>query len=338
MTITREPFGRTTYGEAVSRYTLRNAAGMSVSILDYGCTIQSVCVRGVDVALGYDTVAEYEKNDGYLGAVVGRHANRIGGGAFELNGRIYTLAKNDGSNHLHGGKRGFDRYVWAAGTVDNRLRLSRISPDGEEGYPGALKVDVEYFLSEDNAISIAYRAECGVDTVLNLTNHCYFNLNGQGSGSILGHILRLDAEAITENDDGCLPTGVICPVEGTPFDFRLGKTIGADIDCGHVQLNSCGGYDHNFVLSGSSLRSIGTLTGDVSGISMEVSTDQPGVQFYTGNFLTPRKGKGGAVYNKRDGLCLETQHFPNAMAQPHFPSVVLKKGEVFTSTTVYRFV
>lgn len=337
MSVTSRPFGHTADGTPVTCYTLSDRGRMSVAVLDYGCTIQSLTVRGVDVALGYDTIEEYERNDSYLGAVIGRHANRIGGGVFSLNGTLYSLVCNDGHNHLHGGRQGFDRRVWDARVEEDGLTLSRVSPDGEEGYPGTLHVSVRYALRGDGTLAITYRAQCDADTVLNLTNHCYFNLNGQGQGTILGHALRLDAQSYTENDGECLPTGVIAPTAGTPFDFRAGKALGDEIHCGHPQLRSCGGYDHNLILSGAGLRTVGTLTGEVSGISMDVRTDQPGLQLYTGNFLTPRVGKGGTRYDRHSGVCLETQHFPNAMAHPHFPSVVLKKEEPFFSVTEYRF-
>lgn len=337
MSVTITPFGTTAHGQEVKLYTISNSENTSVSLLDYGCTIQSLVFRGVDVALGYDTLAEYESNADYLGAVIGRHANRIAKGTFTLNGITYELAKNNGNNHLHGGIQGFDRHVWMASAEENRVIFSRISPDGEEGYPGNLKVSVEYELREDNTLAISYRAQSDADTVLNLTNHCYFNLNGHAAGSILDHSLSLNAASYTENDGECLPTGVISEVCGTPFDFRKTEVIGSRIHCGHTQLNNCGGYDHNFVLNGSGLRTAGTLTGDVSGISMEVCTDQPGIQLYTGNFLTRRTGKGGSVYDKHSGICLETQHFPNAMAHAHFPSVILKKDTEFSSVTEYRF-
>lgn len=337
MSISITPFGFTSQGAAVHLYTLSNSENTRVSILDYGCTIQSLVFRGVDVALGYETLAEYERNGDYLGAVVGRHANRIAKGIFTLNGNTYTLARNDGNNHLHGGNRGFDRYVWDASAEENRVVFSRISADGEEGYPGNLTVCVEYELREDNTLSISYRANSDADTVLNLTNHCYFNLNGHDQGSILNHTLRLNADSFTENDGECLPTGVISPVCGTPFDFRTAETLGSRIHCGHEQLNNCGGYDHNFVLNERGLRDAGTLTGDLSGISMAVRTDQPGIQLYTGNFLTHRAGKGDTIYDKHSGLCLETQHFPNALAHPHFPSVVLEKDASFSSVTEYQF-
>ena len=337
MSVSITPFGFTSRGIQVNRCTLSNSANTRVSVLDYGCTIQSLVFRDVDVALGYDTVTEYESGSGYLGAVIGRHANRIGNGVFTLNGNTYTLARNDGSNHLHGGNQGFDRHIWAVSSKENRLLFSRTSPDGEEGYPGNLEVCVEYELREDDTLVITYRACSDMDTVLNLTSHCYFNLNGHDQGSILNHTLWLDADSYTENDAECLPTGTISQVRGTPFDFREKEMIGSRIHCGHTQLNHCGGYDHNFVLNGIGPRAVGALTGDISGISMEVRTDQPGIQLYTGNFLTPRNGKAGTAYGKHSGICLETQHFPNAMAHPHFPSVVLKKGATFSSVTEYHF-
>lgn len=334
-------FGRTEQGGTVTAYVLSNRRGARVTILDYGCTVQSLLVpdaRGglTDVVLGYDTVAEYEKNGGFAGAVIGRVANRIGAGAFTLNGKPYFLARNDGPNHLHGGFRGFDKQLWKADEGDGSLTFSRRSPDGEEHYPGNLDVTVTYSLSGENELRITYDAETDADTVVNLTNHSYFNLHG--GGTVLSHTLQVFAEQFAENDPNCLPTGRLLPVEGTPFDFRKPKELGRDIDRRDTQLQYGGGYDHNYVLSEPGpLRRAAVLSGPETGIELTVLATQPGLQVYSGNALTPRNGKRGGTVDRRCALCLETQVFPNAMACPHFPSPILRKAEHYREETVYRF-
>ncbi len=335
MAVSNFPFGRTAAGEAVTAWRLENGRGMAVTVLDYGATIQALEVPdgtggAVDVALGYDTVAEYEAGDGHLGATIGRVGNRIGGARFSLNGTEYVLAKNNGENHLHGGVRGFDRYLWRAEPRGDALVCSRLSPDGEEGYPGALQVSVTFSLTEDDALRIAYDAVSDRDTLVNLTNHTYFNLNG--AGSVLDHTLQVFAERFCENDGGCLPTGRLLDVAGTPFDFREPKPIGRDIgaDCGQLRL--AGGYDHNYVLCG---RRAAVLTGER--LIMETETDLPGMQVYTANGLSDRPGKGGAVMGPRGAVCLETQLFPNGMNCWGFPSPVLRAGQPLHTETVYRF-
>ena len=337
MTVTTIPFGRTRNGAAVTAYRLENAAGASVTVLDYGATIQSLSVPNAaggltDVVLGYDTVTEYEDNGGFLGATIGRVGNRIGGASFQLGGRTYALARNDGPNHLHGGRRGFDRRMWEAELRDDSLVFSRLSPDGEESYPGDLQVEVTFTLTEDNALRIAYDAVASQDTLVNLTNHSYFNLNGGGTG--LTHTLQVFAHRFAENDDGCLPTGRLLPVEGTPFDFRTPKTIGADIGRDDEQLRRGGGYDHNYVLAGP--RAV-VLRGDQSGIVLTVDTDQPGMQLYTANSLTQRPGKGGTTMGPRDAVCLETQLFPDGIHHYGFPSPILRAGQKMHSETVFSF-
>lgn len=337
-------FGRTKDGRSVTAYRIENGRGASAVILDYGCVVQSLCVPDAqgdftDVVLGYDTVREYEENDGYMGAAVGRVANRIGRGVFELNGRTYRLACNDGENHLHGGIRGFDKVFWEAEATEDGLALTRLSPDGEEGYPGSLEVKITYSLTDGNALRIVYDAVSDADTLVNLTNHSYFNLNG--GGSTLGHTLRIFADAFTENDPSCLPTGRLLPVAGTPFDFREPKQIGRDIFWDNTQLWYGAGYDHNYVLPDGSgtamLKAAAVLYGPETGIGMTVWTDRPGMQLYTGNHLTPRQGKNGSMIDRRGGLCLETQIWPNATAYPHFPSPILKAGERYHSETAYQF-
>ncbi len=341
--ITKAVFGTLPDGRDVTEYTLTNSHGASVSALDYGGIVRNIIVsdregKPVDVCLGYDTLEEYLRDDAHLGALIGRFGNRICKGRFVLNGRTYSLAVNDPPNHLHGGVHGFDRQLWEGEARDNRLILRRVSPDGEEGYPGTLRVAVTYTLTEENALMIDYEAVSEGDTVFNPTSHIYFNLNGHDRGTVLGHRLRMDSEAVTANDEHSLPTGEYLPVEGTPFDFRKGKTLGEDIDRVDVQLRYGSGYDHNFVVNGTGeRRQVAELTGDESGVVMRVLTDRPGMQLYSANYLTPRRGKNGAYYRERDAVCLETQCYPNATEIPHFPSPVLRAGEVFRSETVYHF-
>ena len=342
MAITREHFGFAKSGEAVSLFTLTNAQGAAARVLSYGCVLQSLSVparEGLrDVCLGFDSLEEYESKGGCFGAVCGRYANRIRAGRFSLNGREYFVSLNAGGrHHIHGGVRGFHKQVWQAEAEGTVLRLRRRSPDGEEGYPGNLDVTVEYELDDANALHIRYRVGTDADTVLNLTNHSYFNLNGHGSGPVMDHTLRLAASAITAVDESGMPDGTLLPVEGTPFDFRGAKPLGRDIDSGHPQLLLGRGYDHNFVLDGRGQRTIGELRAGDGSLTMTVDTDQPGVQLYTANNLSGLEGKGGAVYGRRSAVCLETQHYPNSPEHAHFPSTVLRRGEVFTSETIYRF-
>ena len=340
MPITCEPFGTTAAGEAVSIFTLTNQHGAYARVLSYGCVLQALAVPGrdgnlVDVCLGFDSLEEYESKGGCFGAVCGRYANRIRHGRIPLGDKEYFVSLNArGEHHIHGGFHGFHRRVWQAHIDGEQLSLHLTSPDGEEGYPGTLRVRVAYTLDNSNALHIRYHATTDADTVVNLTNHAYFNLNGHGSGSVCGHMLRLDAAAITQTDDSGMSNGTYLSVEATPFDFRTAKAIGQDIDVPHPQLR--GGYDHNFVLTGEGLREVGRLQGE-NGLAMNVVTDQPGVQLYTANHLAHLVGKGGAVYNARGAVCLETQHYPNSPEHPHFPSAVLKAGESFDSETIYRF-
>ncbi len=334
-------FGYTKEGEAVSAYRLTNSKGAHAVILNFGCIVQSVSVPNAqggftDVVLGYDTVLEYEENGGYLGAAIGRVANRIGRSEFALNGTSYKLAKNDGENHLHGGIKGFDKYIWDASEEGDVLSLSRLSPDGEENYPGNLKVRISYELTEENELRITYDADTDADTVVNLTNHSYFNLSGKGS--VLDHSLQVFADEFTENDSACLPTGKLLKTAGTPFDFSKPKTVGRDIALEDTQLKNGSGYDHNFVLSDKAeLKNAAVLFCLETGIRMTTFTTLPGMQLYSGNWLTPRAGKGGNPIDRRFAVCLETQVFPNALALPHFPSPILKRGEHYHTVTVYRF-
>ncbi|MBO5213669.1 MAG: galactose mutarotase [Clostridia bacterium] len=342
MSVFGKEFGKTSDGRTVNLYRITNENGAYVEVLDYGCILHAICVPNkdgalTDVCLGYDTVAEYEANDGYLGAFVGRHANRIGEGKFTLNGVNYSLAVNNGPNHLHGGLKGFDRVVWGTCVASDRLIFSHTSPDGDEGYPGNLMMTVSYSFDDTNTLTLSYDAVCDQDTVVNFTNHCYFNLNGQGTGTVTDHLLQVNADEFTENDENCLPTGKILSVEGTPFDFRKAKPIGRDIHADDVNLKNGSGYDHNFILSGEGLRDVAVLTSEKTGIVMTTRTTQPGVQVYTANFLTDRRGKNDTHYGIRDGICLETQHYPDAVHHPHFPTVVLKPGEEYHQETQYVF-
>lgn len=339
MKIESKSFGTTRRGEQAALYEIQTQ-DLIVRLLDYGATVQAVLVRGrdgnfVDVTLGHDTIEGYETHDGYLGACVGRVANRLGGAEFRLNGKTYPLFKNDGENTLHGGQRGFDKYIWDAEILSDGVRFSRTSPDGEEGFPGNLRVSVTYRV-ENGALSITYDALSDRDTLCNLTNHSYFNLNG--GGSALSHTLQINADAFLENSEQCMPAGRILSVEGTPFDFRTPKEVGRDIDLDHVQLRRCGGYDHNFCLpDDGTLFEAAVLSSAESGITMKTYTTMPGVQLYTANFLGPWTGKGGALYEKRGAVCLETQFYPNAMQCAGFRKPILKAGESYHQVTVYAF-
>ena len=338
MKIWKESFGVTKKGEAVERWWLENANGTKAAVLTYGATLQSLLFAGTDVVLGFADMAGYEAQDAYVGAVIGRYANRIGKGRFLLHETIYDLYINNGPNHLHGGKEGFDKKIWRAEEQADGLHLFYTSPDGEENYPGTLDVEVCYALHEEDALEIRYRAVTDKDTVLNLTNHAYFNLSGHGAGSIADHQVRIVADSFTENDMHCLPTGKFLPVDGTPMDFREWHSIIERMEADDMQLKNGNGYDHNWVLNGNGFRRAAEAKSDTTGISMETWTDQPGMQFYTANYLTPEKaGKDGADYHPRGAFCFETQGFPDAPNHGGFPSAVLKAGEVYERKTVYAF-
>ncbi len=334
ISIEKRLFGVAADGRNVFSYVADNGQ-IAVEVMEYGATIRSLWVNKgevrTDVVLGYDTLKEYEENDGYLGACVGRVGNRIGGAEFNLNGKRYTLAKNDGENHLHGGIRGFDKQYWNAKILADGIRFERVSPDGEEGYPGTLSTAVSYRIN-GSALTIEYEATSDADTLCGMTNHSYFNLNG--FGSVLEHTLSINADEFLENSSATLPTGRRLRVEGTPFDFRAAKPIGQDIGADSIQLKNCLGYDHNFCLSGETAA---ILCGDKSGITMSVSTTLPGLQLYTANVLTKRHGKNGAIYSPRCALCLETQYYPNAMACPDFEKPILRKGRVWSHRTTLTF-
>lgn len=342
--IEKRKFGLTSEGEQVYAFTLSNQNGMSVTALNYGGVLQSIIVpdkNGIpcDVCLGYENVKTYEENNTYYGALVGRCANRIEHGQFCLNGTTYDLANNVGGNHLHGGVRGFGRYIWGAEICGETLVLERFSPDGEEGYPGNLRVRVTYSLQDDNTLTIRYHAQADADTIFNPLSHSYFNLNGHNSGgSVLKHTLIINSSAITEKDHHRAITGNFMPVDGTPFDFRTPKEIGRDIDSPHLQLQYCAGYDHNFVLEDAgTVKSVAILQGDRSGIRMELFTDRPGLQLHSGNSISDSNGKDNADYGIRCAVCMGTQCLPDAVHFPQFPSPMLKKGQIFHSVTAYRF-
>jgi len=346
--ITKAPFGSAD-GKSVDIYTLKNRNGVEAQIITYGGTVVSLKVPDKngnvsDVVLGYDSLDQYQSAKGYLGALIGRYGNRIAKGKFSLDGKEYKLAVNNGVNHLHGGLKGFDKVVWTANPslqADGpHLELSYLSRDGEEGYPGNLNVKVEYILTNSNELKIVYSATTDKPTIVNLTNHSYFNLAGQGHGLILDHQLTLNADRFTPTDDGSIPTGELRNVKGTPFDFTKSTSIGARIDQDNEQLKFGNGYDHNFVLNknGNEPSLAATVYEPTSGRVMEVFTTEPGVQFYTGNFLDgSTKGKGGQTYPRRSGFCLETQHFPDSPNKPKFPSVVLRPGKTYSQTTIYKF-
>ena len=348
--LTQRPYGTTAAGEAVEAYTLTNANGAEVCVLTYGGIITSLNVPDRDgvlenVVLGFDTLQAYETQSPYFGAITGRYANRIAGGKFTLDGETYTLAINNGPNHLHGGDKGFDKRVWTAEEVTGAgvgLRLSYTSPDGEEGYPGTLETSVTYTLTDNNELRIDYRATTDAPTLVNLTNHSYFNLAGEGSGTIYDHLLMIDAERYTPVDDTLIPTGELAPVAGTPFDFRAPKKIEPGLRTPHPQIVAGQGFDHNFVLNreagDTSVELAARLYEPTSGRVLEVLTSEPGLQFYAGNLLgATLTGSGGKLYRQSDGLALETQHFPDSPNQPNFPSTVLRPGETYETTTVFKF-
>lgn len=346
--IKKDVFGKTGDGEAVDIYTLTNANGMEARITNYGGIVVSLKTpdrngKLDDVVLGCDTLDEYLKGHPFFGAIAGRYGNRIGKAKFKLNGAEYKLAVNNGENSLHGGRKGFDKYVWQAREVPAKegvaLELKHSSPDGDEGYPGKLEVTVVYTLTNDNALRIDYDATTDKDTVVNLTNHSYFNLAGQGSGDILNHQVQINADRFTPVDAGMIPTGDLRSVKGTPFDFTTPTAIGARVEADDEQLKFGKGYDHNFVLNGEAgtLRPAVKVTEPTTGRVMEVLTTEPGVQFYIGNYLAERPGKNGKTYNRRYGFCFETQHFPDSPNKPNFPSTVLKKDGRYQTTTVYKF-
>ena len=354
--VTKQAFGTTPDGQPVDLYTLTNSRGMQVKIMTYGGIVQSIQVpdrhgKMANVTLGFPTLADYVANNTaasgttYFGAIIGRYANRIGGAKFTLDGVTYHLPANNGPNTLHGGPTGFHTKVWKATEVTGPVggpgvKLSLLSPDGDNGFPGNLNVQVIYSLTRDNALRMDYSATTDKDTVINLTNHAYFNLTGEGTGDVYNELLRIDASHYTPVDANLIPTGAIDPVAGTPLDFTHFTPIGARIRQGFNQLVLAHGYDHNFVLdrSGSGLSEAAKAFDPASGRTLTVLTTEPGVQFYSGNFLDGSLvGTSGNTYRQGDGFTLETQHFPDSPNKPQFPSTELKPGETFSSTTEYKF-
>ncbi|HEX5169313.1 MAG TPA: aldose epimerase family protein [Cyclobacteriaceae bacterium] len=346
--IKNEPFGRTTDGD-VTLYTLMNSNGLELKVMNYGCVVVSLKVpdkKGTldDIVLGFDSIDQYVNESPFFGAVVGRYANRIAKGMFTLDGITYRLAVNNGPNHLHGGVKAFDKVLW--NVEENKsnegpsLKFRYLSKDGEEGYPGNLEVTVIYSLTNSNEFKVSYKATTDMKTVVNLSQHSYFNFSGNAKRSILDHEIMINADRFVAIDETSIPTGELKAVQGTPFDFRRPWRVGDRIDEDDLQLKNGQGYDHTFVFNEAVIKKqavAASLYDPVSGRYMEVFTKEPGVQFYSGNFLKGYKGKNGAVYNKRFGLCLETQHFPDSPNQPGFPSIVLSPGQAYETSTAYTF-
>lgn len=349
VTIEKSYFGKTKDGILVDKFTLKNKNGMELSAINYGGIITSWTAADrngnyQDVVLGFDNITQYEEESPYFGAIVGRYANRIAKGMYKLDGVNYSLALNDGKNHLHGGLKGFDKVVWSAKETltDSTASLvfSYKSVDMEEGYPGNLEVQVTYTLDNEDRLVVKYQAESDKATIINLTQHSYFNLSPEINGTILDHELIINSDSFLPVDNSLIPTGEIRSVENTPFDFRAYKKIGADIDRTNIQLNYGNGYDHSWVLNDQDkgLRFVASAREPISGRILEIFSDQPGIQFYSGNFLDGSiSSKDGGYYNFRGGFCLETQHYPNSPNNKSFPSVVLNVGEKYETTTEFKF-
>lgn len=347
--VLQEKFNQQIDNQEITLFNLENRNGYICQITNYGASIVSFIVPinrdiGIDVVLGYDSIEGYQKDDFFLGVVTGRYANRIAKGSFTLDGKDYSLFINNGPNSLHGGRKGFNKVVWTARPFLNdkneqALELSYLSIDGEEGFPGNLKVKVTYTLTNENEIKIDYSAETDAKTVLNLTNHAYFNLKGAGEGTINSHDLVLNADCFTPTDKDSIPTGVILSVANTPMDFRTSHKIGERINEDYIELVQGFGYDHNWVLNkeNNELSWIATVSEASTGIEMKVFSTEPGVQFYSGNYLNVSNGKNGKSYPARSGFCLETQHFPDSPHHDNFPTTVLSPGQIYTQTTIYHF-
>jgi aldose 1-epimerase len=352
-TLTKEPYGTTADGVEVMQYTMTNAMGTEVKIITYGGTITSIMLPDrqgemKNVALGFDNLADYETKSPYFGCITGRYANRIAEGKFTLDDVEYQLDVNNGPNHLHGGVKGFDKVVWEVtqeieGEDGVGIELHYLSPDGDQNYPGALDTYVTYLLNDQNELVMNYKATTDAPTILNLTNHTYWNLAGEGEGAIYDHILKIDADYFTPDDENLIPTGELAPVEGTPFDFRMPKAIGEGIRSNDPQIVIGRGFDHNWVLNRESpedteMMLAATLRDLPSGRVLEVWTTEPGIQFYAGNFLDGSLyGPSGRAYRQGDALALETQHYPDSPNQPDFPTTVLRPGETYDTTTIFKF-
>ena len=346
MSVIQQEFGMTGDGHKVSLYVLENASGMRAAVSDFGALLVKLEVpdhsgKLRDVVLGYDSVQEYEVNMPFFGAVIGPVANRTGNAKFTLHGKTYQLLANDGKNNLHSDSiSGFHKRMWTAQPGDDCVTFTLDSPDGDMGFPGNKHCAVTYALTRENGLEIRYRVTSDADCPVNMTNHSYFNLMGQGQGTIESHKLQLTADYFTRADQESIPTGQILPVAGTPMDFTTMQVVGERIDSDYDQLNFAGGYDHNWALNdyGTGVRKVAVVEAPDGGVTMEVSTDLPGVQFYAGNFITPHTGKNGVLYQKRSGLCLETQFYPDSVNKPDFPSCIFGPDRPYETTTIFQFV
>ena len=346
MSVSERKFGILQTGETVKIFHLENKSGAYAEVTDFGAILVKVCVPDkdgtlTDVVLGYDDLASYEVNGCFFGSTIGRNGNRIGGAKFSVNGKEVVLAQNENDNNLHSGPDGFEKKLWKVAEISddkNSVIFNRISPDGENGFPGEFDVSVKYEFTEDNELRIHYQGICDEPTVANMTNHSYFNLAGHASGTIDNQILQINSEFYTPNDSECMPTGEVLSVMGTPFDFRAPKPIGQDINADFEQIEMFGGYDHNFAISGRGYRLCAIAKCLENGITMEVYTDKPGVQLYTSNGLPEGIYKEGAKYSTHQAFCLETQYFPNGMKNSHFIAPILKVGDEYNFTTEYKFI
>lgn len=341
MGITKEAFGATKDGKQITKYTITNKNGMEASVIDYGAILTNLIVGGKDLVLGYDTAEPYFENGSFFGATVGPNANRIANAKFEINGKEYKLDVNDGPNNLHSHMElGYHKKMYDAVCTDDSVKLSIVGKDGEMGFPGNKEVSVTYKLTDDNELVLFYEATSDADTIINMTNHSYFNLNGHDAGNIEDHVLMMNASCFTPVVNGAIPTGEIKKVKGTVFDFTAPKRVGLNINDDEEQLKLVKGYDHNWVIDDAdgSIKKIAEVTAKGTDLKMEVYTDLPGVQFYAGNCISKTEGKSGCEYGPRSGLCLETQYYPNTANEPSFPSAVYGPDRKYETTTIYKFI
>ena len=346
MSVRKEAFGSTANGQEVTKYIVTNSRGSSIEMIDFGAILVSVWMPDkngslLDVVLGYDNVAAYEDNPSFFGTVIGRTCNRTENASVPVGDKVYKMPVNEDPNNLHCGPNGFEKQMWAVKEAeDDHVTFTLVSPDGDHGYAGEFRVAVTYTLTDNNEVKIHYVADCDEDTIANMTNHSYFNLNAHQNGTILNHTLVLDADGFTPVRKGSIPTGEILPVAGTPMDFTAEKRIGEEIEADYEQLILTKGYDHNYVLNqqDGTVRLFASAKGDLSGMAMQCYTDTVGVQFYAGNFISGPLGKENTSYQERDGFALETQFYPNAANVPEWPSPILKKGEIYDTTTIYHFI